>query len=411
MKIQECLTKFFAPLLVVLLVASFFGAFSASVAGQTTAECTPDRIVSNEMELRNAVNNAVEPTVIALDKDITLTEQLVIPVNKDITLTSSSTSKFFKLIGGDRELVRTEDGYLVTFPDAVINVEGSGVLRLDGVVVTCANYPLAWNKLVRVNVVGTLILINGEISGNILGAGVVNSGTFEMYGGKISSNNANAGSGGAVYNSEYGTFSMFGGEISNNTGFGVINRGTYNWGWSYGTFNMSGGVISNNYGGGVQNSAIFTMSGGEISNNVGEGDNVMQSGGGVSNSGIFSMFGGVISNNQATHGGGVYNYPDGNFSLSGNAVISDNKAEVGGGVYNAGTFNRHDGVISGNTAAQYSDVYPNCDSITNDNKITNDDSINNDDNITGYMVLGASIVVIVSIIVGGLFLYSKKQKL
>jgi hypothetical protein len=107
---------------------------------------------------------------------------------------------------------------------------------------------------------------------------------------------------------------------------------------------------------------------------------IMQSGGGVSNSGVFSMSGGVISNNQATYGGGVYNYPDGNFSLSENAVISDNKAEVGGGVYNAGTFNRQGGVISGNTATQYNDVYP------------NDNSTVNDDSKTGYMVIVVSIV-------------------
>jgi hypothetical protein len=396
MKIQKCLTKFFVPLLVVLLVVSFFGAFSAPVSGQTTANPTSVRIVSNEMELRNAVNNAVEPTVIAFDNDITIAECLVIPVNTDITLTRTSTSKFFKLIGGDTG--RSTLGPF-EYAQAVVNVRG--VLRLDGVFVTCGKFPLSWDLLVNV-IGGTLILNKGEISGNSLGGGVVNSGTFEMYGGKISNNNANAGSGGALYNSEYGTFSMFGGEISSNIGFGVINRGTYNWGWRYGMFSLSGGVISNNNGGGVQNSAIFNMSGGEISNNVGEGENVMQSGGGVSNSGIFSMSGGVISNNQATHGGGVYNYPDGNFSLSGNAVISNNKAEVGGGVYNAGTFNRRDGVISGNTATQYNDVYPDYDSITNDD-------ITNDDNITGYMVLEASIVVIVSIIVGALFFYSKKR--
>jgi hypothetical protein len=342
---QNCLVKFFTPLLVLLIATSFFGVFLSPDAGQTTADRTPDRIVSNEMELRNAVNNAVEPTVIAFDNDITLTEQLVIPVNKDITLTS--TSKFFKLIGGDtgRSTLGPTD-----YPQAVINV--GGVLRLDCIVVTCANYPLAWNLLVLVS--GTLILYNGEISGNILGDGLYNSGTFEMYGGKISNNNANA-----VYNSAGGKFSLFGGEISNNKGFGVYNRGTYNQGWSYGMFSMSGGVISNNDDGGVQNSAIFSMVGGEISNNV--GGNSMQSGGGVSNSGTFSMSGGVISNNQATYGGGVYNYPDGNFSLAENGVISGNKAEVGGGVYNAGTFNRRGGVISGNTATQYNDIYPNDD--------------------------------------------------
>jgi hypothetical protein len=178
----------------------------------------------------------------------------------------------------------------------------------------------------------------------------------------------------------------------------VLNRGTHNRdrGWSYGTFSLSGGVISYNDDGGVQNSAIFSMSGGEISNNV--GGNIMQRGGGVSNSGTFSMSGGVISNNQATYGGGVYNYPDGNFSLSGNAVISDNKAEVGGGVYNAGTFNRRGGEISGNTATQYNDIYP------------NDESITNDDSITDYTFIVVSIVVIVGIIGGGLLFISKRAQ-
>ena len=360
---QNCLVKFFTPLLVLLIVTSFFGVFLSPVAGQTTADRTPDRIVSNEMELRNAANTAVEPTVIALDNDITLTKQLVIPVNKDITLTSTSKSEFFKLIGGDAGHITFSPW---EYPLAVINVGGSGVLRLDGIVVTCGDYPLSWNLLVSVRN-GTLVLYDGEISGNVLGDGVVNSGTFEMYGGKIS-NNGNASYGGGVYNIDQGKFSMFGGEISNNTGFGVYNRGTYNQGWNYCTFNMSGGLISNNDGGGVQNSAIFSMSSGEISNNV--GGNLMQSGGGVSNSGTFSMSGGVISNNQATYGGGVYNYPDGNFSLSENGVISDNKAEVGGGVYNAGTFNRHDGVISGNTATQYNDIYPNDDSPLPTSSIT-----------------------------------------
>jgi hypothetical protein len=351
--------KFFTLLLVTLIAASFSGVFLTPVAGQTTVDRTPDRIVSNEMELRNTVNNTVVPIVIALDSDITLTKQLTIPANKDITLTSTSTSKFSKLIGGDSG--RSTLGP-AEYPEAVINVKGSGALKIDGIAVTCGNNSLAWNKLVHVDVCGTLILYNGEISGNSIGDGVVNSGTFEMYGGKISNNTSivgGGGRGGAVYNSERGTFSMFGGEISNNTGFGVINRGTYNWGWSYGTFNMLGGLISNNIGGGVQNSAIFSMSGGEISDNVGEGENVMQSGGGVSNSGIFSMSGGVISNNQATHGGGVYNYPNGNFSLSENAVISNNEAEVGGGVYNAGTFNRHGGTISGNIATENNDIYTN----------------------------------------------------
>jgi len=104
------------------------------------------------------------------------------------------------------------------------------------------------------------------------------------------------------------------------------------------------------------------------------------------------MSGGVISNNQATYGGGVYNWPDGNFSLSENGVISNNNAEVGGGVYNAGIFNRWGGVISDNTATQYSNIYP------------------NDNNIAGYTVIIVSTVVTISVIViGGLFFYFKKR--
>jgi hypothetical protein len=149
----------------------------------------------------------------------------------------------------------------------------------------------------------------------------------------------------------------------------------------------------------VQNSAIFTMSGGEISNNF--GGNIMQRGGGVSNSGVFSMSGGVISNNQATYGGGVYNYPDGNFSLSGNAVISDNKAEVGGGVYNAGTFNRSGGEISGNTATENSDIYP--------KDFGQPEPQPEPESFPTILVASISTLMIVMVIVG--LLYSQKKRI
>jgi len=384
---------FFVSLLfVAVLVSSCFTSIFSGGVSPFVLGASADKTVSNEVELRSAVNNAVDATVIALDKDITLTEQLVIPAGKDITLTSTSTSKFFKLIGGGSRTTLGPSEY----PDAVITVEGGGVLWLDGIVVTCVNNAIAWNKLVRVSVSGTLIMYAGEISGNSNGDGVVNSGMFEMYGGKISNNNANAGYGGGVYNSESGTFSMFGGEISDNTGFGVYNRGTYNQGWNYATFNLYGGVISNNDAGGVSNSGNFSMSGGEISNNL--GGNTLQSGGGVSNSGIFNMSGGMISNNQATKGGGVYNWPDGDFSLSEKGAIFNNNAEVGGGVYNTGIFNRQGGVISDNTATQYSDIYHSNDSTTNESNNTPD-----------YTVIIVSIVAVVIIIVGGVFFYFKKR--
>jgi hypothetical protein len=337
-------------LAVLLLSPCFISIFSNSIS--PFALGASDKIVNNELELKNAVNNAVGPTVIALANDITIMEQLVIPIDKDITLTSISASEFFKLIGGYTGRTGVGPPYGYNLPDAVIFVQGNGVLRLDGIVVTCTYDPVAWNKLIRVRVSGTLILYNGELSGNPGGHGVVNAGTFKMYGGKISNN---VGSG--VYNYEDSTFSMFSGEISNNTGAGVYNNGGYDWGWIYGKFSMSGGIISNNDGGGVYNRGLFSMSGGEISNNIG-GD-----------------------------GGGVYNQL-GKFSLSKNGVISNNTAEVGGGLYNDATFNRWGGTISGNTATQYSDIYHSDDS-----------------NTTDYRVIVVSIVVIASIAVGGLLFF------
>ncbi|MCL2643296.1 MAG: hypothetical protein FWD52_07285 [Candidatus Bathyarchaeota archaeon] len=347
---------------------------------------TPDRTVNNETELKNAVNNAPSKTstTITLNKDISLSATLTIPTNKDITLTSASTAKFFKLIGGDLDVYFAPDYW--PSRGAVITVEGGAVLRLDGISVSNPeNY--RWVAAVSVSAAGTFILYNGEISGS----GVSNSGVFTMSGGTISNC-----IGGGVGNSGYGTFSMSGGEISNNPSFGVVNSNIHNGVTgerASGTFSMSGGVIRNNYGGGVLNSGVFSMSGGEISNNQAtwDGGNYLESGGGVANSGVFSMSGGEISNNQAVYGGGVYNWPDGNFNLSEKGIISNNNAQTGGGVYSVGTFNRRNGVIFDNTANQYSDIYP------------------DNDDITGYVVRIVSIGVIVSVIIGGLFFYFKKE--
>jgi len=467
---------FFVSLLfvVVLFFSCFVSVFSGGVFPFVLG--ASDRVVSTERELRNAVNNAVGSTVIALDKDITLTDSaLNISANKDISLTSTSATKFYKLIGTNEQ-------------STIIVVETDGSLLLDGIIVTHRDDD---NRAtgVLVNSGGALILSDGEISGNHK-YGVWNQGNFRLLGGKISENthyvgkNGPAG-GGGVYNQ--GIFDMLGGEISDNrlepsyiSGFG--SGGVYN----EGVFNMSGGIISKNnapFGAGVSNQGYFTMSGGEISGNFeGEGvrnggsfsmsggkisDNLESSGvfngrnganfslsggeisgngvsppylvmgGGVCNEGVFMMSGGTISNNKAMDGGGIYNGGgsrdatfsmsggvisgniaevvedllgngggvfndyDCTFSLSENGVISNNTAEVGGGLYNAGTFNKRAGVISGNTATQYNNIYPTDDS----------DNIN-DESLTGYVVLIVSIVVLVSVIVGGLFFYFKRaQKL
>ena len=101
------------------------------------------------------------------------------------------------------------------------------------------------------------------------GRGVYVVGTFNMYGGSISGNSAQWGSGVCLDNREKGTvFNMYGGKITGNTatssGGGGVNVNTKS------TFNMYGGSITDNlntasgdYGGGVYVSqgGIFTVSG------------------------------------------------------------------------------------------------------------------------------------------------------
>lgn len=150
---QSYSVMFFTLLLAVLIATSFSGVFLSPVAGQTTADRTPDRIVGDEMELRNAVDNAVEPTLIALDNDITLTEKLVIPANKDITLTSNKESELYKLIGTSYD----EYGVIVGGSSvSTIIVESNGVLKLDGISVTHTGTRLGY--VITINENGKLVL-------------------------------------------------------------------------------------------------------------------------------------------------------------------------------------------------------------------------------------------------------------
>ena len=311
------LLSFVSLLFVIVLFSScIFSIFQVS----HTALGASDIVISNETELRNAINSTVGPVVIALGNDITLTGPLIITANKDITLVSNNTSEFFKLIGANNQ--------------NTITVE-SGVLRLDGITVT---HPRGAGGIgVHVSSGGTLIMSGGAISDNMSGSGsVLNRGTFSMFGGVISNN-----SGSGVYN-DNGNFSMYGGVISGNSanlGGGVFI--------DYGNFLLAGGEISSNnvIGGGVYvGRGVFNMTGGVISNHMSTG---------VYNYGNFSMFGGMISNNSAVYGGGVYNGGyNGNFSMFG-GTISSNKAEVGGGLYNQfGLLDLVNGVISNNTASR-----------------------------------------------------------
>ena len=159
---------------------------------------------------------------------------------------------------------------------------------------------------------------NGNGSVYVLG------GSFTMYSGAISGNNAY--SGGGVNVDGGGSFVMYGGTISGNTaqlggGVSVIS----------GSFTMHGGIISDNkastygYGGVyVSQNGSFTMYGGTISGNEATSSS---GGGGVHVAGSFTMSGGAISGNTAyasSYGGGVHVAYGGSFTLSDDASITDN---------------------------------------------------------------------------------------
>jgi hypothetical protein len=262
--------------------------------------------VKSEVELRRAIDDVPfgESVTIIFDSDISVIGTIIIPVGRDITLTSNKgDNDFFKLFG----------------PNDVtdIKVEGGGVLRLDGIIVTHENG--VYGRGVDVISGATFIMYDGEISNNNIGykydgtgGGVYNDGVFEMYGGTISGNVAPSGGG------------------------GVCNRGS---------FMMSGGTISGNIA-----EEIYSGDGSWIVGSLG--------GGGVYvTGGSFSMSDGTISGNTAGVGGGVYIYGGGSFEMAG-GLISGNVAGNGGGVYkNWGTFNVTGGVSSDNTADFNSDVY------------------------------------------------------
>ena len=159
------------------------------------------------------------------------------------------------------------------------------------------------------------------------GVSLGKSSFFNMYGGIIKEC-------GTVGVDAWGTFNMYGGTITTNKGGVVVGGNTFG-----GTFNMYGGKITANTKSGVcinDTKSKFNMYDGEISGNSAD------KGGGVyidctSDAGTeFNMSGGKISGNKATKGGGVYVHGNSvtkpKFNMSG-GEISGNEADDGGGVY------------------------------------------------------------------------------
>ena len=199
---------------------------------------------------------------------------------------------------------------------------------------------------------GTLVMAGGNIVGCSAmsrGGGVYlgkdsntgKSGTFIMTSGSIIGCAAQLG--GGVYVATVCTFAMATSSnihncIANNDGGGVINHGT---------FKMYGGTISACTtvafgGGGVCNKGTFIMSDGMIKGCTSP-DGQYASGGGVRNSNQFTMTGGTIGDpdneNDASH---VYNTSSQETTLT----ISNN-AKINTDVTNVGILNADGGEIAG----------------------------------------------------------------
>lgn len=175
---------------------------------------------------------------------------------------------------------------------------------------------------------GTFNMFSGKISGNKSsgnGGGVFTTGTFTMYGGKISGNSSSNGGGASVR----GIFNMYSGEISENKASGVGGGLDVTGG---GTINVYDGKIKGNtssIGGGIRGTdGDVNISGGKVMDNYARGH-----GGGlcILEGYHFKMTGGEISGNSSPGPGGGVHMHTSNITIGGTAVIKNNRGS--GGAY------------------------------------------------------------------------------
>ena len=206
----------------------------------------------------------------------------------------------------------------------------------------------------------TLRLTDCTGKGNLQDGVSVNGGTLELYGGTIiggvevgQHSNPATGS----------SFTMYGGAISGNneeggSGGGVFLVGTTNSNITAPNFTMHGGTISDNTagasdggGGGVYvgEKCSFTMDGGTITGNTATNGN----GGGIYIHMLsrVTISGGEITNNTASgsgirYGGGIYS--ESGVTVS-NVTITGNSADVGGGIYGKGAITLTDATVADNS--------------------------------------------------------------
>lgn len=311
-----------------------------------------------------------------LTSNITCDEQVTISSGADVKLclngysiTGSMSVSLLKIsgtltlcdCGGSGSEGKITNSYTAKDGGGAVWVNGGGTFNMYGGSIS-DNQAQSNGGGVYVDNNGNFTMYDGKISNNttkIHGGGVYvkKDGNFTMYGGTISDNKTTgtSGDGGGVHISE-GTFSLYGGTISGNEA-ARWGGGVYFIGSSY-TFTMNGGTISNNKapknsGGGVYiNGGEFTMTDGEISDN--ETLNGGYGGGvciGADFTTTFSMTGGKILRNKADYGGGINIGSHGTCTVSGGEIFANETTGSGGGIRNQGTLTVNgNSVISGNKA-------------------------------------------------------------
>lgn len=277
--------------------------------------------------------------------DVQLADRCTMPKDQDIYLCLNGKTVTAK--EGDR-LITVQGSLSLT--DCV----GSGKL-------TGGNR--TFGGAININRMATFNLFGGEISGNKsetvegqggaiylqAGSATEKGGTVNVYGGKITGNEAYQG--GGIYASAPGgstetlpaTVNIYGGEISN-------NRAGYEAQDAEGNTVIKGGAGAAVYAGKY---SAFTMTGGTVTENYG-----MAYGGTIYLNGTAAKFsGGRIHKNESLRdGGGLYAVNGSQVEITGDMVISNNNTPKGaGGGFGAASKSKitmTGGTVSGNWALQ-----------------------------------------------------------
>jgi hypothetical protein len=218
----------------------------------------------------------------------------------------------------------------------------------DGVTVDAAGH----SRVLQVDsgvqaILDHLTITHGNLTGNDVGAGILNAGSLTVSQSTLSSNSAND-SGGGIYNSG-GTVTVSQSTLSSNSA-NYYGGGIYNSG---GTLTVSQSTLSSNSayvsGGGIYNDrGTLTVSHSTLSaNSVGTYD-----GGGISNLlGTVTVSHSTLSANTAGYGGGIYNSV-GALTVSHSTLSANIAGSYGGGIYNdRGTVTVNNCTLSANSAA------------------------------------------------------------